>query len=832
MFSSKFSIKSFFKEKFDLDYPSFSHILPYRYFDPTCDLFINENSFGFGFEIASLAGADEKVINSLADAIRFKVPDDVEVQFVLWGNNKVGHQLDKISLMQDSLGGMYSKLAQISNKFYKSALTKGFKNKRNLPLKLRDYRCFCFVSKKTKYSQEAIRSIVSLREDLSSEFSAAEISHIRLSIESFIRILHDWLNVDNDNIYPSAIKYNNLEQINSQLVDPSFELITHPDCLEIESQSDLTQKRAKATLINLSVRNLPDEFSLWMGADNFCNVFRATQSIECPFLLSMHFKLMPHANAKSRANRKYFDLDKKANSVFAKIIPGTTKAAAEWKKIRDDLAADEIRLAKTFTNLVLFSNEKDKKQDEALAIGCFRFNGTELYNIKYLQLQSYLATLPFVISEGLYNDLAVMGRLKTLTSWNLANMLPLVADYKCGQSGLVIPTFRNQLACLDPFDQNLPVDNYNIAVAASSGAGKSFLIQALMMQVLSQHGKVWVIDIGNSYKKFCKTVGGSYLNYSNLSLNPFSHIRDIQESCEKIRDLFAVLASPKAGLSDVQKSHLLDAVLDAWDKKQNTAKIDDVVFYLEKISATKPDLRVDDIVTLLKKYTTTGKNSRFFNDYSALAPDAKFVVLELGELEDQPDLMKAVLFALILNIEEQMYQSSRSLPKMCVIDEAWRLLSGSNDEAASFIEQGFRTARKHLGSFVTITQSVKDYHLSPESQACWNNSDFKIIMRQNAKAFDDFVLEKPDYYSAYEQTLIKGFGPAKENGFSEFMLCIGSVTSFNRLFVDPFSRIMYSSAGNEYEAVENYCKSGMKIEDAIYQVAYENYAQELKGLNI
>jgi len=72
----------------------------------------------------------------------------------------------------------------------------------------------------------------------------------------------------------------------------------------------------------------------------------------------------------------------------------------------------------------------------------------------------------------------------------------------------------------------------------------------------------------------------------------------------------------------------------------------------------------------------------------------RLVVLELGALAHRPDLLKAVLFALILQIESGMYDADPERKKLCVIDEAWRLLSGSNATAAQFIEKGFRTARK------------------------------------------------------------------------------------------------------------------------------------------
>jgi conjugal transfer ATP-binding protein TraC len=103
-------------------------------------------------------------------------------------------------------------------------------------------------------------------------------------------------------------------------------------------------------------------------------------------------------------------------------------------------------------------------------------------------------------------------------------------------------------------------------------------------------------------------------------------------------------------------------------------------------------------------------------------------VLELLSLEDKPKLLSSILFSLILAIQEKMYHSPRDLKKVCIIDEAWRLLGGSNPHAARFIETGYRTVRRHRGAFITITQGIKDFSASKEAEAAWNNSSTKITL--------------------------------------------------------------------------------------------------------
>jgi hypothetical protein len=50
--------------------------------------------------------------------------------------------------------------------------------------------------------------------------------------------------------------------------------------------------------------------------------------------------------------------------------------------------------------------------------------------------------------------------------------------------------------------------------------------------------------------------------------------------------------------------------------------------------------------------------------------------------------------------------------------------------------------------------------------------------------------------------MINGFGSAKEQWFSSFMLQVEANCSWHRLFVDPLSRAMYSSKGPDFEYMQ------------------------------
>lgn len=823
-------------ELLGLNYKRFSHLLPYRYYDEEDGLFINEGSIAVALEVAPLSGANEEIINALSELIKNRLDHTVCAQVMLVGNHKIGHYLEGLLRKANSSDPIFAELARRQIAYLEQAAIKGFYNKRGFNMRLKDHRCFIFLSRRVSYNRTNAAKLCGLRDDLMTDLKSSQIHNEALDPLQLITLVKTLINPELENVFESVEPLDKYQELHEQVVDKSFGMKVYPNRLETTIDGE-----APTQIVSLSLKKLPEEIALWTQAELYSNIFKPNFGIPCPFVISVHFKCAQKENSKLMALRKSSELEKKARSPYAKLIPGTVKAAEDWLKIKNDLYGDQINLCKIFYNCTLYTTAQNRREDVSKTMASFQRNGFDLYAVRYQQLQSYLALLPFVAEEGIWWDLSAFGRLNTMTTWNLTNLLPLISDYK-GPSigkGILAPTFRGQVAQIDNFAEEL--DSFNVCISATSGAGKSVLSQALISSVLDEGGKVWVIDLGESYKKLCETLGGTYLDVDNLALNPFSGVSDINRSAESIRDLISVMASPGEGLGDVQRAHLLEAVRWAYSKNKNEATIDDVIEGL-RVSEKKnqDDFRVDDIITLLKKYSPSlspkaSAPVRIFNQASMLesknAAQERLVVLELGGLEGQPDLMKAVLFALILDIEEQMYRGISKRKKCCVIDEAWRLFSGSNKVASSFIEKGYRTARKYDGCFVTISQKINDFYNSSEAQAAWSCSDTKIIMRQDGKFFEDFLLEKPGYFKEYEEKLIKSFRPSKVNGFSEFMIQQGSHSSFHRLFLDPFARIMYSSASADREAVNELIRQGDPIEQAISLVANNQFSDEINAIS-
>ena len=255
----------------------------------------------------------------------------------------------------------------------------------------------------------------------------------------------------------------------------------------------------------------------------------------------------------------------------------------------------------------------------------------------------------------------------------------------------------------------------------------------------------------------------------------------------------------------------MDDVLDALNVRVKAQEMEDV--------------RLNDLVILLSKYGTKGIYGHLFNGNTPFVNTSKFVVFEMGGFQNNPDLLTIVMFVMIVIIQGQFYQSDRRIKKRCIIDEAWRFLTeGSNPIAANFIEQGFRTARKHNGGFGVITQYLLDTEKTIQGQAITASSDTKIIMRQGN--FKDYVQAYPNRFNPYQQKMIDSFGDVVGSGFSNLMIEAGNSYSFHRYFADPFTRILFSSSGDEFGAIEALLEQGMPLIDAVKHVAEAFYGKD------
>ena len=445
----------------------------------------------------------------------------------------------------------------------------------------------------------------------------------------------------------------------------------------------------------------------------------------------------------------------------------------------------------------------------------YQANGWRLSKPLYLQFPSWQAMWPMMMSEGLYQDFKILGKFRQITGFNAVNIAPLQGEWKGTQTPfLLLAGRRGQLAYWSPFDST--EGNYNVAIAAKSGSGKSVFTQEYIVGLLSVQGRVWVIDQGRSYEKTCRLLDGEFIAFNTenpVCINPFTHIKDFKnEALPQLKPLLTTMARPYDRASREEENFIEKALTAAWEEYKNEATISRVVEWLEanEHSVAK------NLALLLYPYSSKGMYARYFEGVCNLELDNPFIVLELQELKAKKDLQKIVLFVMMYHITQAMYLGNRRQYKSCIIDEAWDLLGGDIDGAKEFIEAGYRTARRFNGNFVTITQSINDYYKNAASLAAFENSDFNVILGQKPDAIKKLKEEKRLELDGYSERLYKSLKVA--DCYSECVIKSSQGLSVHRIVLDPYSRILFSSKGQEFEAVNHLTAQGYSMLAAVEQV--------------
>jgi len=816
--------------------------LPYRFFDKATQLFHNQGTLGFGFELDVLGGANDETIEAI-NKITAGLPQGKHwhYQFTLTSNNHVAHLVEQNTALMSKRGGICQRLASDEQTYANYAATAGFLHRQKHHFSLREHRCFLFVSTNTDDADKMTDTKASIKTSLT-QLGLTLTPMLERDLMTYVK---ERLNPDTTQIMPLVCSYNEFEPLNTQMISPDSEFIIsrrHIDARSANENNQDTQSR----MVNFGLLRLPNEARLYALPECFSSLKNVSLGIDCPFVCSVQFQIEELGGATANNDSHISALMKTVGSKMKILVPTAEQELKEREQLQQGLLSKEFNLASMVLTLTIYTNKNDSRAHAQSAIGAFAGGGIDIAPLNMLQGQALFSSLPFMASEGHWQDCQRAGRVRTMKTSNLVNFLPIIVDNKNYSGGMLLPTMRQQISFFDPF--NCGSDNYNIALTGGSGAGKSFFVQLLAKSVYSKFGKVWILDKGASYKKLTLMLEGTYMTSKDIFLNPFTFLGKVKdksecdEACKQdelnplaevldnITALFSTMASPREELAPFQTAVLGDAILNAWHAKGTETRVDDVQAMLFLIAEkSENDKRISDIATQLNKYCSQGIYGDTFNKPSMLDPDIHITTLELDGFPEA--VLRPAIFALMVSINQQMYLTgSRSTPKLCIIEEAWSLLSGANAQAREFINTGYRTARKFGGSFCTVTQGMLDFFANAEAQACYNNSDIHITLRQG-EGFNNFIQSHPDTFTPYEQQIIKGFEKSSVAGYSCAMIKAGGHTSFHRLFTDPFTRACLSTEPNEFEYCETLMEGGTPLMSAIEKTAEHFYGDEMATFN-
>lgn len=433
-------------------------------------------------------------------------------------------------------------------------------------------------------------------------------------------------------------------------------------------------------------------------------------------------------------------------------------ALRDIEQLRDDLTQGIEHFFQFAFYVTIYAKNMDELEKTTEDIE--NIFGSKLIYSKHVLFQAeqgFNSTLPLGIDELVIAF--------NMNSSPIAASFPFMSAELTSDNGILYGVNRhnNSLILFDRFS----LQNANMVVFATSGAGKSYAVKLEVLRSLMMGTDIIIIDPEMEYSHLCEAVGGTYINISLASeskVNPFDLPRPVGQQISTEDIIRSAVITTKGlirimfGALSAQEDSIMDrALLEAYAKKDINPSSDlttveppimqDLLEVLEGMEGA------ENLVLKLQKYTD-GTFSGLFNSPTNVNMNNQLVVFSVRDLEDE---LRPMAIYTLVNYVWNIVRSERK-KRMLIIDEAWWLMT--HEDSARFIYALVKRCRKYYLGVTTITQDVNDFLRSQYGQAIVNNSALQMLLRQSPAAIEliqkTFLLTEGEKYLLLEGAVGEG----------------------------------------------------------------------------
>lgn len=605
--------------------------------------------------------------------------------------------------------------------------------------------------------------------------------------------------------------------INAQILQYDTSINKDHDGIRLESGDK------KIYFKMLTAKGLPKDTFFGAASRWYGDFIEGRGCVNQNFIITTNIVYAPHGPQKTRLETKKGSYLRN-RGWLSKIAPKVGKIADQLEDV-SNAVDDGSRLVKATISAGVFGYSENDASEGVTSLQTYMVqSGMNMVNEDSFSIPSFVEMMPFgACSKSLSN-----GRYFSLATKHLPYVIPIFGEWKGTRTPTIQLVSRSgQIMNFDLFDSDT---NYNTLIYAESGSGKSFLTNEIIRSYRSTGNKVWAIDAGESYKKLSSALNGSFTAFGDesetgkqLSCNPFTMIPEndpkaFSDSLEMLAGCILAMAFTTQAPTDLQAAQIEKILVSLWEKKGQKTTIDDV----EEACLRDEDKRIQDIGKQLYAFTTKGQFGHYFDKPHNIEFTTDFNVLELDGLSKTPRLQAVVLFMLMVQISQSMYEEfklDRNIKRIVIIDEAWDLLANSIAVAA-FMEKGFRRFRKYNGAGIVVTQSIMDLQKTDAGRAIAENAANSLILKQKESTIIN--AEKEDLMSigSYGYQMLKKVTTRKGH-YSEVFINTNQGMGVGRLIVDPLRILMYSTSPDDNKLIDNYVDQGLTLSDSMIRVVQD-----------
>lgn len=512
-----------------------------------------------------------------------------------------------------------------------------------------------------------------------------------------------------------------------------------------------------------------------------------------PFMMSLTLLYPDQYNVTSSVRRKSANINYQALGPMTRFIPRLA-----LKKDGIDVLVNAIEEGATVIQmnwtLHLYGKSLEEVNKASSMIRTYYGSiGWDIHEERAICWPMFWNSMPLFPSQ---ESIGQTFRFHTMGVRHAMQFAPVLSEWRGTGVGAThtFSTRRGQPMLIDFFDSDT---SYNALLFAESGAGKSFLTQQIVCDLLSVGAKVWVIDIGRSYLKLAKMLNAEFIEFSEDSkcvLNPFSTVIDLDEDLELLKAMIAKMAAPTQGLDDYAMSVVEEAIKAVWGRMASSMTVSEVADYL----LNRADQRAKDIGTMLYPFTRHGSYGAWFDGVSNLEFGNNFVVLEMEELSAKKHLQQVVLLQLIAKIQHSMFLNESGQKQYLIVDEAWASLSDGG--VAKFLAEGYRRFRKYNAGCMIVSQSLLDMYQSRNTEAIVENAPHLLVMQQKHETIDAVRNAGKLGIGDYGFHMMKSVH-SSAGKYSEVLFYTRRGWGVGRFVADRFTQVCFSTKGKERSEV-------------------------------